>query len=163
VNLDIDTVEVPGRPPFEHHVIRFPRASVGAVVVNNSDEVLLLWRHRFTTNTWGWEIPAGWSDDGEDPTTAVIREIIEETGHRPIRVEPMTTYSPLTGICSQRYRLFVAYGAERVARPIADGESTRIEWISLTDVPRLAAEGLIPDGPSLTALTYFLAVARQPL
>lgn len=48
----MDDVEIPGGPRFDHHVLRFPRVSVGAVVVD-PDRVLLLWRHRFTTNRWG--------------------------------------------------------------------------------------------------------------
>ncbi len=98
LNVDLDDVEIPGGERFEHHVIRFPRASVGAVVIDDADRVLLLWRHRFTTDAWGWEIPAGWSEIGEDPTEAVRREVTEETGYRPGRVEPMATYSPMTQV-----------------------------------------------------------------
>jgi hypothetical protein len=29
------------------------------VVMDEDDRVLLLWRHRFITDTWGWEVPAG--------------------------------------------------------------------------------------------------------
>jgi hypothetical protein len=36
-----------------------------------------------------------------------------------------------------------------------------VEWVSVGKVPELAAQGLIPDGPSLTALTYYLTVTRR--
>lgn len=160
LNVDLDDVEIPGGARFEHHVIRFPRASVGAVVVDDADRVLLLWRHRFTTDAWGWEIPAGWSEIGEDPAEAVRREVAEETGYRPGWVEPMATYSPMTGISAHRYRLFLAHGAVRVSDPDI-AESERVEWVSVDKVPELAAQGLIPDGPSLTALTYYLTVTRR--
>ncbi len=45
--------------------------------------VLLLWRHRFITDTWGWEIPAGGIDPGETPPDAAARETLEETGWEP--------------------------------------------------------------------------------
>ncbi len=160
LNVDLDEVEIPGGERFEHHVIRFPRASVGAVVVDDADRVLLLWRHRFTTDAWGWEIPAGWAEIGEDPAEDVLREVTEETGYRPAQVEPMTTYSTMTGISSHRYQLFLACGAVRVGDP-EPAESERVEWISVPQVPDLAAQGLIPDGPSLTALTYYLTVTRR--
>ena len=86
------TWEVPGGQRIEHHELRFPRASVTAVVVDG-DRVLLLWRHRFITNAWGWEVPAGWADPGEDPEDAVRREIEEETGWRAATVTPMTSYN----------------------------------------------------------------------
>ncbi|MGH3903745.1 MAG: NUDIX hydrolase [Pseudonocardiaceae bacterium] len=159
VNVDLDDVEIPGGARFEHHVIRFPRASVGAVVIDDADRVLLLWRHRFTTDTWGWEIPAGWSDTGEDPASAVRREVLEETGYRPGHVEPLVAFSPMTGISAQRYRLFLARDVVRVGEPEV-AESDRVEWISLDKVPELAAQNLISDGPSLTAMTYYLMVTR---
>ncbi|MGQ0718109.1 MAG: NUDIX hydrolase [Pseudonocardiales bacterium] len=160
LNVDLDDVEIPGGERFEHHVIRFPRASVGAVVIDDADRALLLWRHRFTTDAWGWEIPAGRSEIGEDPTEAVRREVAEETGYRPGRVEPMATYSPMTGISAHRYRLFLALGAVRVGDPEV-AESERVEWVSVGEVPEFGARGLIPDGPSLTALTYYLTVIRR--
>lgn len=33
--------------------------------------------------------------------------------------------------------------------------------VSVDKVPELAAQGLIPDGPSLRALTYYLTVTRR--
>lgn len=155
VNVDLDEVEVPGGRRFPHHVLRFPRTSVGAVVLDG-DSVLLLWRHRFTVDLWGWEIPAGWSDPGEDPEQAVRREIEEETGYRVSIVEPLTTYHPLSGISTQRYRLFIATGVQQVGTPEA-AEVSRVEWIPLTKVRNMLANGEVPDGPSLTALALVLA------
>lgn len=157
VNVDLDDVEVPGGRRFPHHVLRFPRASVGAVV-RDADSVLLLWRHRFIVDAWGWEIPAGWSDPGEEPQQAIRREIEEETGYRVALIEPLTAYHPMSGITAQRFQLFLASGAERVGEPEAE-EANRVEWIPLAKVRKLLADGDILDGPSLTALAYFLTVS----
>jgi 8-oxo-dGTP pyrophosphatase MutT (NUDIX family) len=155
VNVDLDEVEVPGGRRFAHHVLRFPRSSVGAVVADER-HVLLLWRHRFATGTWGWEIPAGWSDIDEDPAIAVRREIEEETGYRVSTVELLTTYHPMSGISSQRYQLFLASGAERVGRP-EQAEASRVEWVAQAKVRGLLVDGSVADGPSLTALAFYLA------
>lgn len=155
VNVDLDDVEVPGGQRFDHHVLRFPRASVGAVVVDD-DKVLLLWRHRFTTDRWGWEIPAGWADEGEDPELAVRREILEETGYQASTVEALMTYTPMTGISSQVYQVFLATGTTLVSEPEA-AEADRVEWVPVADVPKLLVAGQVPDGPSVTALSYYLA------
>lgn len=155
VNVDLDDVEVPGGLRFEHHVLRFPRASVGAVVTD-ADRVLLLWRHRFATNAWGWEIPAGWSDDDEDPAEAVRREILEETGYRVGTVTPLITYHPMSGISTQRYRVYLGTDVERIAEPEA-AEASRIGWVPVAELPGLLRAGQVPDGPSLTALAVYLA------
>ncbi|MGH3864096.1 NUDIX hydrolase [Actinokineospora sp.] len=156
VNVDLDDVEVPGGPRFEHHVVRFPRVSTGAVVVRD-DRALLLWRHRFTTDRWGWEIPAGWADDGEDPAEAARREVLEETGYRADTITPLVVYSPLTGISDQLYRVFLATDVHEAAAHDS-AEASRVEWVHLADLPELIAGGQVSDGPSLTALTTYLVL-----
>ena len=49
-------VELPDGERFWHHVVRLHRAAM-MVLVDGQDRVLLLWRHRFVQNRWGWELP----------------------------------------------------------------------------------------------------------
>ena len=78
VGLDLVDVEVPGHERFDHHVVRFPRPAAGTVIHDPDRGVLLLWRHRFISDTWGWELPAGGADPGETLEQAAVREAIEE-------------------------------------------------------------------------------------
>jgi 8-oxo-dGTP pyrophosphatase MutT (NUDIX family) len=160
VRVSLDDVEIPGGERFEHHVVHFPRASVTGIVTDGHDRVLLIRRHRFITGTWGWEVPAGWANPGEDLADAIRREIEEETGHRPGPIRPMTAYNALSGISDMRFTAFLAEGAEQIGPPSDPSESSQVEWVPLTEVPKLATSGQIQDGPSLAALTYYLAVER---
>jgi 8-oxo-dGTP pyrophosphatase MutT (NUDIX family) len=160
VRVSLDDVEIPGGRRFEHHVVHFPRASVTAVVTDGADRVLLMWRHRFITGSWGWEVPAGWADPGEDPEEAIRREIEEETGWRPREIRLMTAYNALSGISDMRFSVFHAAVAEQVGEPEDASESSRVEWVPFDDVAKLAAAEQIQDGPSLTALAYYLAFER---
>lgn len=155
VNVDLDDVEIPGGPRFEHHVLRFPRPSVGAVVTDG-DRILLLWRYRFTTGAWGWEIPAGWCDENEEPAPAIRREIEEETGYQVSTLDGLTTFFPFSGISPGRFHLFLASAGRRTGTP-DPAEASRVEWLSRDRVRRLLAEGGIPGGPSMTALALVLA------
>jgi 8-oxo-dGTP pyrophosphatase MutT (NUDIX family) len=120
---------------------------------------LLLWRHRFITDTWGWEIPAGRVDPGESPEQAARRETLEETGWLPGRLSPLLTYQPTNGLSDQRFNIFLADGAVHVAEPTDPGESERVEWVSVDEVASLAQRGEMLDGLSLTAVLYALAFA----
>jgi 8-oxo-dGTP pyrophosphatase MutT (NUDIX family) len=157
VEVWLDDVEPPGRERFDHHVVKFPHASVGAIVVEGG-LTLLLWRHRHITDAWGWEIPAGWADPGEELSAAAARETEEETGYRPATVRPLVTYHPISGISTMRYSTFVATDLTRIGEPADPAESSRIEWVPLDTVPSLAQRGQIVDGPSLMALCYYLSV-----
>ena len=67
VRLALTDIEIPGGRRFEHHVVRMPAQAAGTVIYDPARGVLLLWRHRFTTDSWGWEVPAGMVDEGETP------------------------------------------------------------------------------------------------
>jgi 8-oxo-dGDP phosphatase len=119
--------------------------------------ILMLWRHRFITDRWGWELPAGWVNDGEDPPTAAHREVREETGWRPGPLRLMYSFSSDHGISDSRFHLYRADGAVLEGPPVDVAEASRIEWIPLSATRTLIERGQIDDGASLTALLFLLA------
>jgi 8-oxo-dGDP phosphatase len=159
MRLVLVDVEIPGGDRFDHHVVRFPQAASGTVVVDPGRGVLLLWRHRFITDTWGWEVPAGRIELGETPEDAARRETEEETGWRPGPLRPLGAYAPSNGSSDQMFHVFVADGATRVGDPTDVGESERVEWVPVDRVRELIAAGQVMDGLSLTALLWALATA----
>lgn len=161
VRLALADVEIPGGERFEHHVVRVPNQAAGTVVVDRQRGVLMLWRHRFITDTWGWEVPAGRIDPGETPAAAAAREVLEETGWRPGPLTSLVTYQPSNGLSDQRFHLFRADGAERVGEPSDPAESERVEWVPVARVRDLTRSGAITDGLSLTAVLYAMAFAAR--
>jgi 8-oxo-dGTP pyrophosphatase MutT (NUDIX family) len=162
MSLALVDIEIPGGERFEHHVVRAPADAAGAVVVEPERGVLLLYRHRFTTDTWGWEVPAGRVDAGETPEQAAHRETLEETGWRPGPLTPLTTYHPNNGQSDLRFHLFVAAGAVHEGDPTDPSESERIEWVPVDDVRQLVAGHQVPDGLSLTALLWWMTLGQSP-
>jgi 8-oxo-dGTP pyrophosphatase MutT (NUDIX family) len=119
--------------------------------------VLLLWRHRFITDEWGWEIPAGRVDDGEDAAGAAAREVEEETGWRPGPLRPLLSYNVASGITDHHFDAFLADGATYVGDPVDAYEAERIEWLPLDALKAALRAGEFKDGPGLTAISYALA------
>jgi 8-oxo-dGTP pyrophosphatase MutT (NUDIX family) len=156
VSLALVDVEVPGVRRFEHHVVRSPRPAVGVVVAEPDRGVLLLWRHRFITGTWGFEVPVGGVDEGESLERAAAREVLEETGWRPGPLRRLHTYFPSNGLSDQRFAIFAADSASYVGEPSDPAESSRVEWLPVDRVRAEIAGGAVTDGLSLAALLWWL-------
>jgi 8-oxo-dGTP pyrophosphatase MutT (NUDIX family) len=121
--------------------------------------VLLLYRHRFITDSWGWEVPAGGVDPDESLPDAAAREVLEETGWRPGALRAIGRYHPSNGVSDQVFHVFVADGAEHVGEPSDPAESERVAWVPVADVRELVRTGQVPDGLSLTSLLLWLNTA----
>ena len=154
VNLALTDIEIPGGARFDHHVIRMPAQAAGTVIDDPDRGVLMLWRHRFTTDSWGWEIPAGRVDAGETPIEAAEREALEETGWQPGALRPIGSYFPYNGSSDAVFNLFTTDSATYVGEPSDPSESERIEWVPWPKIRAELAAGRIGDGLSLTALLW---------
>jgi 8-oxo-dGTP pyrophosphatase MutT (NUDIX family) len=159
VRLTLVDVELPDGSRFEHHVVRMPAQAAAVVVRDPERGVLLLYRHRFITDTWGWEIPAGRIDPGETPEEAAARETLEETGWRPGPLRKLGSYQPTNGLSDQVFHVFLSDGATHEGEP-DENEAERVEWVPVRRVRDLVRAGQIQDGYSLTALAWALAIGE---
>jgi 8-oxo-dGTP pyrophosphatase MutT (NUDIX family) len=156
MSLGLVDVEIPGHTRFDHHVVRFPNPAAGTVIHDAERGVLLLWRHRFITDTWGWELPAGGVDPGETLEQGAVREAIEEAGWRPRQMRLMLRYHPINGAVDQTFAVFFAEGADEVGPPTDASEAERVEWVPLPRVRDEIRAGRVTDGMTVTGLLWAL-------
>lgn len=156
MSLRMVDVETPSGKRFDHHVLRLPNDAAGTLVVVD-EAVLLIWRHRFVTDSWGWEIPAGRIDPGESIEQAAVRECLEETGWQPGATKPFVSWCPANGSIDLRFNVVRATDAVHRGEPSDPDEAAKIEWIPLSDIPALVHAGEIGDGLSIVALLGELA------
>ncbi|MGW1332897.1 NUDIX domain-containing protein [Streptomyces rubiginosohelvolus] len=156
VKLQLWDVEPPGVERFEHHVVRLHHVAVTAVI-DDQDRVLMMWRYRFVPQQFGWELPGGIVDEGEDPADTALRETVEETGWRPNSLQRVVSYQPMVGMVDSLHEIFVAHGAEKVGEPTDLEEAGQIAWVPLADIPGLMAHGELMGSGTLVALLHILA------
>jgi 8-oxo-dGTP pyrophosphatase MutT (NUDIX family) len=160
VQLVIADVVMPDGTQVDHHVVRMPREAAGTIMVRDG-RVLLMYRHRFITDTWGWEIPAGAVDAGETLEDGAVREALEESGWEPQTLSRLCHFFPANGVLGQTFHIFVSRDAVHRGEPTDVNESTRIEWFTPHEVRRLLETGEISDGLSFGAVTYALATGAM--
>ncbi|MFF7928781.1 NUDIX hydrolase [Streptomyces mirabilis] len=155
VNLCLVDVEQPDGARWEYHVVRLRHLAV-TVVVNDRREVLMMWRHRFVTDSWAWELPMGLVEADESPAEAAAREVLEETGWQPEAVKPLVYAEPANGITDSQHHIFRADGANYVGPPTEKNESDRIEWIPIDQIRGMIDRREVISSGSLVGLLYLL-------
>lgn len=153
-------IEPPDGREFWHHVVRLQTVALAAVF-DEQDQVLMIWRHRFVSDEFGWELPGGIVEAGEDPAAAAARETEEETGWRP--TDPMRhvySFQPMPGMVDTPHEIYTVNGAEQIGEPGDLEEAGVVRWIPLADVPRLIRANEVAGSGSLVALLHVLALGR---
>lgn len=153
LDIRLADVELPDGRHLMHRAIRTPPGA-GVVAVDDEQRVLLLWRHRFITRSWGWEIPLGKIEDDETPATAAAREFEEETGWRAGPLHHMMTTRPTPGLSDSEHHVYRADGAEHIGDPTDSFESDHVAWLPLASLRSLIDKGEITSATTLAALLY---------
>lgn len=157
VSLHLVDVELPDGDRFEHHVVRGGRPAAGVLVHEPDRGVLLLYRHRFIVDRWGWEVPAGMVDAGESPADAARREALEGTGWRVTGdLRPLCSFEPMSGVADKVFNLFYGRGAEHVGEPADVNEAARVAWVPVPELRELVRSGEIHESMTMVAVLYAL-------
>jgi nicotinamidase/pyrazinamidase len=111
------------------------------IAVTDNDEMILIEQLRPAVGGMVVELPAGLIGDiagaeDEAPELAAARELEEETGYRPGRLERVTAGTSTAGLSDERLIVYVAYDVER----IGDGGGDEHEDIAVHLVPLIAVE-----------------------
>lgn len=150
------SVDLPDGVSFDQYVLELPQAVVVAAV-DQEGAVLMLRRHRFILDRWVWELPGGYVDDGEDLAAAAARELEEETGWRPGRVEHLVTFQPMVGSADSANHVFAAFDCQPTGAAIDVNEAVDVRWVSMAEASRLVRSGEVVGAASVVALSELTA------
>ena len=155
------SVDLPDGVSFDQYVIELPQAVVVAAV-NEEGAVLMIRRHRFILDRWVWELPGGYVEEGEDLDAAAARELEEETGWRPARVEHMVTFQPMVGSADSANHVYAAYDCVATGAGVDVNEAGEVRWVSMDEASQLVKTGEAVGAASVVAISELAARrARQ--
>lgn len=160
VRVEVHDVTAPEGDRFDYPVVHLPRVAVALVVREGEagEEVLMLRTYRYPVNRYGWELPGGGVDDGEEARVAAAREAAEETGWRPRGPgRPLIDFEPLPGGVSTTVHVYLWRDAERTDEALDRHEPGRARWVPVADVVRLAAAGELLGAGTLVGLLQYVA------
>jgi ADP-ribose pyrophosphatase len=134
---------------------------VAIIAIDDKDNVLLVNQFRESVEKELLEIPAGGIEPGEEPVDCVRRELREETGFLPQKVERLGGFYSTPGYCNEYLHLYLA--TDLVLSPLQaeDSESIRLVRVPLGQIRSLITSGSICDAKSIAGLLMFLDFRKQ--
>jgi ADP-ribose pyrophosphatase len=160
VRLRLDNIRtVDGRISTREIIVHDEVITV--VPVDSEDNILLVKQYRRPAGKELLEIPAGGIDPGEDAEAAVIREMQEETGYRPRKIERLCGFYSSPGFCTEYLILYLATALEASRLYAEDTEAIELVRVPADEIADLIASGKIEDAKSIAGLLYYLQYCRK--
>jgi ADP-ribose pyrophosphatase len=155
VKLRVDTVEMPGGRKTTREIVEHGDC-VAIVPIDADGNVILVSQFRKPVEKELLEIPAGGIEPGEDPVTTVRRELREEIGYLPRKVDRLGGFYSTPGYCNEYLYLYLA--TDLVPSPLQaeDTENIRLVRMPVSQVLSLITSGTICDAKSIAGLLTFL-------
>ena len=156
------TFEDPDGERFQRELVHHPGAVSVVPVYEDKRTVLLVRQYRAAVDRVLLEIPAGKRDvHGEDPEVTAVRELEEEVGVRPGRLEKLAEFFNSPGFCDEHSFVYMATGLEHaeISAQGVEEEHMTVEEVPLDEVASLVASGELVDAKSIIGL----ALAKEAL
>ena len=162
INLRGDTV----RMPEGHETTREVVEHRGAVVVLAYDReglIPLVRQWRVPVGGPLLELPAGGIDPGEAPAAAAARELQEEVGLKPGKLEQVAAFWAAPGWANEYLYAYVARDCEASQLPPDADENLEIHLRTLGEAMGLIEQGEIADSKTILLLQHSALRAAGPL
>ncbi|AXU19078.1 NUDIX hydrolase [Novosphingobium sp. THN1] len=128
------------------YVSRNRNIKAAVILAIEDGHVLLVEQFRVPLGRPCIELPAGLIGDeagaeNEDPAAAAARELEEETGYRPGKIESLGEFHSSPGMVTEAFTLFRARDLEKVSEGGGvEGEGITVHRVALTEIESFLAE-----------------------
>lgn len=147
LQVELQDVLLPDGVTAHLEVVRHP-GGAGVVALDADHNALLVRQFRVGAGAGLWEIPAGVLSPGEAPEVAAIRELQEEAGYKPGKIESLGGFYAAPGYSTEYLHLFL--GTDLIESPLKGDID---EFIELARFPFAEALAMVDRGEIVEAKT----------
>ena len=127
-----------------------------AIPLTPEGKLVMVNQFRFGSDGFSWEMPGGLQDEGEDPITGALRELVEETGYTGDHSRIIGKSSPNPAIQENTLSFVLVENCKADSDQSWDThEDLEVGVFSLSEVDEMTRDGRIHNTMTFTAL-YFL-------
>lgn len=160
IKVRVDTVKTASGRKTSREIVEHSDC-VAIVAVDEDENVLLESQFRKPVERELLEIPAGGIEAGEDAETAVRRELQEEIGYLPRKVERLGGFYSAPGYSSEYLYLYLATDLVPSKLQAEDTEEIKLERVKVNKIPEMILSGKICDAKSIAGLLAYLALYKN--
>jgi len=151
VKLDVLEVQLPNGKTAQRDVIRHPGAAA-VVALDDAQQLLMVRQFRMAAGRVLLEIPAGTLEPDEAPIVCAERELQEEAGMKPGKLQSLGGIFVAPGYTSEFIHLFLATDLVPSQLTQDDDEFLEVERVTMAQALALIDSGEICDAKSVTGI-----------
>jgi len=155
VNLRIDTIEKVSGQVTTREVVEHSDC-IAVVAVDDADNILLVRQFRTPVNRVLLEIPAGGIEDGEHTEDCLRRELQEETGYLPGKIQRLGGFYAAPGYCSEYLHVFLATDLSESRLIAEDTDEIEVVRVPAAEIMAMIDSGEICDAKSIAGLLKYI-------
>jgi len=160
IKVRVNTVQTPDGRQTTREIVEHADC-IAVVAIDDKNNVLLVRQFRKAVEKELLEIPAGGIDAGEGPDEAVRREMREETGYLPQKVERIGGFYSAPGYCTEFLYLYLATDLVRSPLSAEDTAGIKVVRVPVAKISELIESGEICDSKSIAGLLSYLRYKRH--
>ena len=153
INVTKDVVSCPNGNTSLREIVHH-RGGVG-ILFKIDNKFVLERQFRYAFNEEIIEIPAGKLEEGETPLPAAEREMLEETGYRPLEMVFLGDMYPTVGYSNEVIHLYYCERAVKEERHLDNDECIDLFTLSLEEVEDLINTNKIKDSKTIAAFYLY--------
>ncbi|MBR5516241.1 MAG: NUDIX hydrolase [Clostridia bacterium] len=139
-----DTIELPNGNISTREYIKH-NGAVCVIPVTNEGEIILERQYRYPIGRVVTEIPAGKLEIGEDPLEAAKRELYEETGYIPGKMEYIGDYIGSPALLEERVTMYLATELTKGEAHLDDDEFLEVFTMPLEEAYQMVMSNEFAD------------------
>ena len=130
------------------------RGGVG-ILFKLGDKFVFEKQYRYAFNEEMIEIPAGKLEEGEIPLPAAERELLEETGYRPLEMIFLGDMYPTVGYSNEVIHLYFCEKAKKEERHLDNDEMIDLFLLSMEEIEQMIRDNIIRDSKTIAAIYLY--------
>lgn len=130
-SFKVDKVEINGHE--KDYLYTQSHDSVGIIAMNEKGEIALVGQWRYPIESYSWEVPAGFLNEGEDFLNAAKRELEEEAGVTAEEWISLGTTARSASDSTQKSQMFLAKDLTVTAQNFDDDEILELKWLQFEE------------------------------